>query len=145
MALKGRNSKALTAAALAGRNQKVWDLHCLDWTQAEIAQEVGLSQPRVGQIILEWASELEETPRAQIVASRRAQLDAKVSYWSDMMFDLSLPLSERVKASKEAARWFGERARINGEYAPTNVKLTAHQDGATYELELPDDVRRALT
>lgn len=137
----------LTKRTLTGRNERIWQMHLDDWTQDEIAAEVGLSRPRISQILAECSAGVQETPREQEMRTRYAQVEAKISYWSAIAQDESRPFDEQVKADKRVAYWYDFRARLRAEYAPANVKLSAVQNGdqMTYQLELPDDVRKALT
>ena len=119
-------AKALSARTLNGQNKKVWDLFLQDWTQTEIAAEVGLSQQRVSQILQNGADEMAELPRETAMRARRAQVEANISYWAAIARDDSLPLGQREKADKRLGFWYDFRARLNAEYAPSSVYV----DGA---------------
>jgi transcriptional regulator with XRE-family HTH domain len=118
-----------------------------DWTQAEIAAEVGISQQRVSQIIMAGAGDLHELPREAEMRSRRAQVNAKISYWSNIVADEALPLDERIKADKRLGYWWDFRARLNAEYAPSSVWIGGEgtdKPAVTVVIE-GDDIRKALS
>jgi transcriptional regulator with XRE-family HTH domain len=109
---------ALSGRALNGKNARVLELFLQDWTQQEIAAEVGLSQPRVSQILTAQAEEVEVLPREATLHRRLAQIDAKISYWSAIAMDDDIHLSSRYAADKRVGWWWDFRARLCGEYAP---------------------------
>ena len=137
----------LTNATLSGRNKRIWEMHLDDWTQTEIASEVGLSQQRVSAIIAECSAGVTETPREQEMRTRHAQVAAKISYWAAIVQDESLPLDDRIKADKRLGYWYDFRARLRAEYAPSSMYIQAGQGGdqMTYRLELDEATRKALT
>ena len=97
---------ALTARALNGRNKRVWDLFLEDWTQQEIAAELGISQPRVHEILAAGAGELDIMPRQEMLMLRLAQIEAKISYWSAIAMNDSLPMPTRYAADRRVGDWW---------------------------------------
>lgn len=137
----------LTGKALAGRNQQIWDLFLEDWTQQEIAAELGISNQRVSQVIREWAAQQDELPRDVSMRARRAQVDAHISYWATIATDEDRTLKDRIAADKRVGFWADFRARLNAEYAPASVWIGGQgaEDRPHVTVVIEDEIRKALS
>jgi len=64
------------ASARAERDARVWTLSIEGWSQWEIAQEVGITQARVSQIINRVADSIKRPAAEAIIAQENSKLDA---------------------------------------------------------------------
>src|SRR6478735_6529516 len=64
------------ASARAERNARIWKLSIEGWSQWEIAQEIGITQSRVCQIINEVAAKIQRPAAEAIIERENAKLDA---------------------------------------------------------------------
>jgi len=135
-----RKTKALSTRALNGNAARAWELFLQDYTQHEIAAELGVCQQRVSQLLQAGVASQEYRPRDEEMRVRRAQVEAKISYWSAIALDESRPVGVRVAADKRVAWWYDFRARINAEYAPAAMHMTSDGREVSYVIQgIPDD------
>ena len=123
-------NKVLNATAVIGRNELIWQRFIENYTQAEIAEEFGIAQQRVSQIVTEWAQKVEETPREALMRARFAQVDRKISELEERQSQDGLPHALYLAYSTEIRRWFDFRARLRAEYAPARVEVGGDNEPA---------------
>ena len=141
-------SKVLTGKVLTdGRNQRIWELRIeQNYSENEIAREMGISQQRVSQILREWARDIEETPRQEQQRLRFEQVEKKISELDEMWHDETKPWALRTWAMTELRKWFDFRARLRAEYAPEQVHASGTDpDRVAYSLKIPAALLEALS
>lgn len=142
MAKKGTVQKMRNSRALMGRNEEIWEMYLEGLhSQREIAAQFGISQQRVSDILSEWARGVEETPREERRAHRRAQIEGQISYCVAQR-DAATNAEVRVKWSKELRSWLEFLARAEGDLAPNALAIAAQQTNVKYIIE--DDDAEAM-
>jgi predicted transcriptional regulator len=113
MAQNGKNAKE------EGRNGRVWQLYAVrGWTQEQVAEELGISQARVSQIVSAVRKEIPLQTREEIVQERVEQIRAVVR----AVVDAALEYGDKDAVSSLVKLWERE-AKLLGLDAPTKQEI----------------------
>lgn len=113
MAQNGKNKPS------EGRNGRAWQLYAVrGWTQEQVAEELGISQARVSQIISEVRKEIPLQTREEIVQERVEQIRAVVR----RVVDEALDYGDKDAVSSLVKLWERE-AKLLGLDAPTKQEI----------------------
>jgi len=129
-----------SARILTGENGRVWQLYVVEnWTQQEIADELGISRARVSKILAAVRESLPEIDRQEIVRERVIQLRAVANALVPRV------LSGDPQSVRAFLKVLDREARYLGLDAPTTIAAAIETAPlARYILEMDADVRKAL-
>ena len=131
------NSVRRDARTLSGENGKVWTMYVTEHrTQREIADELGISQPRVSQILSAVRESLDPIEREDFRREHLAEL-------REMRKEADLLLGyDRIKARLKIQE---REAHLLALDYPVTARLSLGLEEQTrYVIEMDDDVRKAL-